>query len=131
VTKHDDQPAASRRRRGEEHLIAGLRAEIARLRDGLERVDETLVSLERERAAPGARKRPDRYYEVLLDVYERGRHGADGDTFGQLGRRRGYDARGLGGFFVGSRAPLRREDGRVVLTGEGHRVLSAYLDDAP
>jgi len=105
----------------------GLRSEVERLREGLERLDTALMRLEREQTTIGLRGRPDRYYHVLVDIYERGRHGLDADTFARLGRERGYDARGLGGFFVGSRAPLRRENGRVIMTTEGHRLLDVYL----
>lgn len=90
-------------------------------------VDTGLAKLKREQTATGDRVRPDRYYHVLVDIYERDRHGIDADAFAHLGRERGYDARGLGGFFVGSRAPLRRENGRVTVTTEGHRLLDAYL----
>lgn len=115
------------RSRTEENVVAGLRSEVTRLREGLERLDTALVRLEREPTTAGVRVRPDRYYHVLVDIYERGRHGVDADTFARLGRQRGYDARGLGGFFVGSRAPLRRENGRVSMTTEGHRLLDVYL----
>ncbi|WP_299960174.1 hypothetical protein [uncultured Modestobacter sp.] len=76
---------------------------------------------------PPARTRPDRYYRLLVDVYEHGRHGLPAAQFAPLGRALGYDARGLGGFFVGTRAPLRRGDERVVLTAEGHRLVEEYL----
>ncbi len=115
--------------RSKPNVVAGLRAEVARLRAGLERLDTTLEGLEREQAMAVGRSRPERYYRVLIDVYEWGRHGPDADTFARLGRQRGYDARGLGGFFVGSRAPLRRENGRVLMTTEGHRLLDTYLND--
>jgi hypothetical protein len=117
------------RRRTEENVVAGLRSEVERLREGLERLDASLVRLEREQTTADVRARPDRYYDLLVDIYERGRHGLDADTFAHLGRERGYDARGLGGFFVGRRAPLRRESGRVSMTTEGHRVLDTYFNE--
>ena len=104
---------------------------MGRLREGLERLDTALAGLEREQSTAGDRTRPDRYYHVLVDVYEHGRHGVDADAFARAGRERGYDARGLGGFFVGSRAPLRRENGRVSMTTEGHRLLDVYLGNSP
>jgi hypothetical protein len=48
-------------------------------------------------------------------------------VFIDLGRSRGYDARGLGGFFLGRRAPLQRHNDRVLLTTEGHRLVEDYL----
>lgn len=122
-----DERSPGPRRRGAENVLAALRAELGRLRDGLERVEENLGRLEREEPQSRARARPERYYEVLLDLYEHGRHGLDAEAFGRLGEVRGYDARGLGGFFVGSRAPLRRVERRVVLTPEGHRLLDEHL----
>jgi hypothetical protein len=113
--------------RSEGNVTAVLRIEVARLRDGLDRVESALGRLDAATAGARARARPERYYQLLIDVYECGRHGADSATFASLGRRQGYDARGLGGFFVGSRAPLRRAERRVRLTLEGHRLLDDYL----
>lgn len=126
-----DQPRTDARRRGGENVLAALRAEISRLRDGLERIEAGLSQLERDEPPGRARARPVRYYEVLLDVYEHGRHGPDAEAFARIGRARGYDARGLGGFFVGSRAPLRRAERRVLLTVEGHRLLDEHLGRRP
>ena len=36
-------------------------------------------------------------------------------------------ARQIRACFVGSRAPLRRENGRVSMTTKGHRLLDVYL----
>jgi hypothetical protein len=105
---------------------AATRAEVARLRQGLDRVETALAQLTNSQPSV-ARARPERYYQLLVDLYEYGRHGAAADTFAQLGRARGYDARGLGGCFAGSRAPLRRRDARVTLTSEGHRLVAEYL----
>jgi len=96
------------------------------MREGLDQLESLLKTLDTGGAA-GPRQRPERYYQLLVDVYERGRHGPDADSFAALGRNRGYDARGLGGFFVGARAPLRRIEGQVTLTVEGHRLLDAHL----
>lgn len=106
--------------------VAAARGEIARLREGLDRVEAALVQLGRDPIAT-RRARPDRYYRVLVDVYERGRRGVSAAEFAALGRAHGYDARGLGGFFVGSRSPLRRGDERIRLTTEGHRLIEEYL----
>lgn len=106
----------------------GVRAELANLRRGLDRVEAALAQTGvSSQASVTTRSRPERYYRLLVDVYERGRHGLDGTTFASLGRNRGYDARGLGGFFVGSRAPLLRRRERVVLTPEGHQLVDRYL----
>lgn len=116
------------RHRSEDNVLAVLRAELARLRSGVDRVESGLARLgTTPPAASAARVRPARYYEVLVDVYEWGRHGVGAPTFTELGRRRGYDARGLGGFFVGGKAALRREQDRVRLSPEGHRLLGEYL----
>lgn len=105
-----------------------LRGEVSRLRRSLERVEAALEQLPAREPSPvGPRTRPDRYFRLLVDVYEHGRHGVAQASFVQLGRRRGYDARGLGGFFLGGRAPLRRRDARVQLTGEGQRLVADYL----
>lgn len=124
--------AAAKGRRGghrsEENVVAALRAEVARLRRGLDRVEAALGRLDAPPSPEAAaRARPERYYRLLVDLYERGRRGVDAEAFARLGRQRGYDARGLGGFFVGGRAPLRRQEGRVVLTPEGQRLLDDHL----
>lgn len=117
--------------RNEDNLMATARLQVTRLRAGLEDLEATLDRLS---VAPGrasqARRRPDRYFQLLVDVYEWGRHGVAGDGFAELGRARGYDARGLGGFFVGALAPLLRQDQRVVLTVEGHRLVREFLSGA-
>lgn len=105
--------------------VAIARAEIASLREGLDRIEAALGRVGADSASP--RDRPDRYYRVLVDVYEHGRHGLPSAQFAPLGRALGYDARGLGGFFVGTRAPLRRGEDRVLLTTEGHRLVEEYL----
>lgn len=106
--------------------LAAARAELARLREGMDRLETALAQLGAD-SAPSTRVRPDRYYRLLVDVYERGRYGVPVAQFASLGRARGYDARGLGGFFVGTRAPLRRGEERVQLTTEGHRLVEGYL----
>lgn len=106
--------------------VAIVRREISRLREGLDRVEAALGRVGAD-SAP-ARTRPERYYRLLVHVYEHGRQGLPSAQFAPLGRTLGYDARGLGGFFVGTRAPLRRgEDGVLLLTTEGHRLVEEYL----
>ena len=109
--------------------IASIRAELARLRSGLVRVEESLDAIEAGKPEPIApRERPERYLRVLVDVYERGgQHGVDGEGLAAIGQAHGYDRRGLGGFFTGRRAPLRRLDDRVTLTLDGQRLVDVYL----
>ena len=107
--------------------ILALRTEVWRLREGLDRLDAQLAQLAEEDEAPAARQRPERYYLVLLAVYERGPHGASPDELATIGAGCQYDRRGLGGYFAGRRAPLRTEDGRVRLTVEGNRLVREYL----
>jgi len=86
------------RHRSEDNVLAVLRAELARLRSGVDRVESGLARLgTTPPAASAARVRPARYYEVLVDV------------------------------FVGGKAALRREQDRVRLSPEGHRLLAEYL----
>jgi len=111
-------------------VLAAMRAEVGRLRSGLARLEEGLSALERAQHQPAGavRDRPERYLRVLVDVYERGgQHRVDADGLAAIGRAYGYDPRGLGGFFTGSRAPLRRADGRVTLTRHGEQLVDVYL----
>lgn len=110
--------------------IASIRAEVGRLRSSLLRLEENVDALElsRQQAPEPDRERPERYLRVLVDVYERGgQHGVDADGLAAIGRAYGYDSRGLGGFFTGRRAPLRRVEGRVTLTPHGQHLVDLYL----
>ena len=110
--------------------IASIRAELARVRSSLLRLEDNLDAIEASgRGSPGpARERPERYLRVLVDVYERGgQHGVDAEGLAAIGSAYGYDRRGLGGFFTGRRAPLRRADGRVALTPHGQHLVDVYL----
>jgi hypothetical protein len=93
------------------------------------RIERGLSELEAsERGSVPARRRTETYLRVLVDVYERGgRHGVGSDEWAAIGGRHGYDRRGLGGFFTGVRAPLRRIDERVALTVHGERLVDDYL----
>jgi hypothetical protein len=112
---------------------AAIRAELRKLRASLARIEETVDSLpgrERRRGRPGERSRPERYYRVLVGVYERGgRHGITAEELGAVGGEHGYDRRGLGGFFAGAQAPLRLAEGHARLTPEGLRLVDRYLGE--
>jgi hypothetical protein len=108
--------------------LAGIRGELEKLRAGIAAIEGRLAAVEREEAQGPVKTRPRRYYEVLVAVYERGgRKGLDADAFGAVGKQYGYDRRGLGGFFTGTRAPLRRQAGQVTLSVEGERLVDSYL----
>lgn len=127
VSEHDSSTATPRR------MVSApateIRAQMAIITRALTRIDGQLEHL--EGSAPSReRKRPDRYYSLLVDVYEHGIHGVDQATLWRIGSGHGYDRRGLGGFFAGSRAPLQAGL-RVTLTAEGRRLVDVYLDTLP
>lgn len=113
-----DEPDAS--------AITAIRGQVARMREGLDRIDSELQSLERQQRTT-ERARPARFYDVLVGVYEHGIHGIDDAALTRLANAYGYQRRGLNGFFTGTRAALRRSEGRIVLTPEGNRLLDAHL----
>jgi len=96
------------------------------MREGLDGIESALQSLEQQQRT-SERERPTRFYEVLIGVYEHGFHGIDDAALTQLAGTHGYQRRGLNGFFTGARAALRRSEGRVVLTPEGHRLMESHL----
>lgn len=105
-----------------------MRAELDQISKSVARMEEALSTLSEEaEAPPRTRRRPERYYRVLLGVYEHGRNGMDSEAFGRLGAEHGYDRRGLGGFFVGARASLARRGETICLTDEGAFLLDEYL----
>lgn len=108
--------------------VSTIRAELETVRAAVGRIETQLAGLEQDEPAPPGKERPRRYYEVLADVYDRGgRKGLEIEEFGRVGDRHGYDRRGLGGFFTGARAPLRRQDGSVFLSPVGERMLDSFL----
>lgn len=109
--------------------IAMMRAELRRVQTRLARIDADLAQLQRAEPAAASRPRAERYYQLLLAIYEHGRHGVDATQLGQLGATYDYDRRGLGGFFAGRRAPLRMNADRVHLSPEGERLLERHLHD--
>ncbi len=109
--------------------IAMMRAELRRVQTRLARIDADLAQLQRTEPASTSRPRAERYYQLLLSIYEHGRHGVDTAQLGVLGATYDYDRRGLGGFFAGRRAPLRMTGERVHLTPEGERLLERHLQD--
>lgn len=113
----------------QEPLVA-VRREVARLRESLDRLEAEIRRLESGVAPQSSKKsrsRPERYYAVLVGVYEHGRFGIDAPALAELAEANGYDRRGLNGFFAGARAPLQRDGERVVLTAEGHRLIEEHL----
>ncbi len=118
---------------GESGLAAAaIRAELRKLRASLGRIEEAVERLPQPRARGPAveRERPERYFRVLVSVYERGgRHGIASAELGGIGDEHGYDRRGLGGFFAGARAPLQHVAGRTRLTPEGLRLVDRYLHE--
>lgn len=110
--------------------LASIRSELAQLRAGVGRIERDLAILDASQRTLGhaARERPERYLRVLVDVYDRGgRPGVDPEGFAAIGVAHGYDRRGLGGFFTGGRAPLRRDHGQIRLTPYGEQLVDLYL----
>lgn len=108
--------------------IAAIRDELESVRAGLRRIEAQVGVLEQQEPQAQVKERPRRYYEVLAAVYDRGgRRGVDAEAFGRVGELHGYDRRGLGGFFTGVRAPLRRHEDRVTLSAYGERLLDSFL----
>lgn len=117
---------------GPHQALAAIRTELARVRSSVSRIERELNELEATERDSAARRRPERYLRVLVDVYERGgRHGVDPQEWSAIGSRHGYDRRGLGGFFTGAKAALRRVDDRVLLTAHGERLVDGYLAGLP
>jgi hypothetical protein len=117
---------------GELDPVALIHAELDSVRISAIRIERALGQLDqaRERAAV-LRDRPERYLRVLVEVYERGgQHGVQPDVLAAIGDRYGYDRRGLGGFFTGTRAPLTRISGLIRLSPQGARLMDAYLEGA-
>lgn len=116
-----------------EHALASIRSELARIRTAAGRIERGLAELEAGAVASvRPRPRPERYLQVLVDVYDLGgRHGVSLEEWARIGAARGYERRGLGGFFTGVRAPLRHFEGRVVLTVFGERLVDEYLAELP
>ena len=113
--------------------IAAIRGELEHVRASVLQIEAALTRLENgpEPERPTrSRTRPDRYYLVLLGIYERGRQGVNPGEFGVLGAEHGYDRRGLGGYFVGARASLRRDGDRIHLTADGLALVDEYLQEA-
>ncbi len=125
---HPARPAAAAEPSGTPD-IAMMRAELRRVQTRLARIDADLAQLQRAEPTSTGRPRAERYYQLLLAIYEHGRHGVDAAQLGVLGATYDYDRRGLGGFFAGRRAPLRMTGERVHLTPEGERLLEGHLQD--
>lgn len=123
ATRRSSVPAETGR------TVALIRTELGRLRSSILRIEQELGELDDARQQTVVRRdRPERYLRVLVEVYEHGgQHGVDADGLAIIGARHGYDRRGLGGFFTGARAPLRRTDERIRLTVHGEELMESYL----
>ena len=61
-----------------------IRAEIERIRTALDLVEQELAALEEAPPRAAVRARPERYYLLLVEVYERGPHGVSPDQLAHL-----------------------------------------------
>lgn len=113
----------------EEHasVIAGVRQSVAMMRSTLSAIERDLGRLEHTTPVRATPARPARYYEVLVAIYEHGRHGIGTDELKLVAADRGYDRRGMNGFLSGARAALRQDGDRIVLSPEGERLVAEYL----
>jgi hypothetical protein len=112
---------------GEDSPVVRIRGELDRIRASLDLVERDLDRLIESSPRVSARQRSDRYYRLLIEIYERGPHGVSTGELDELARRLGYDRRGLNGYFAGLRAPLRTQDGRAHLTLEGRDLVTDRL----
>lgn len=110
-----------------EVALARIRDEIDAIRASVDVLEQQLSRLAEDPSSRSERARPERYYHVLIEVYERGPHGISAEELGEVAREHGYDRRGLNGYFAGTRAPLRIDGGRVQLTLEGRRLVTQRL----
>jgi hypothetical protein len=90
------------------------------------------VELDRLEAALGSEDRPGskdlRTFQFLEAIEHQGSIPTI-EEFSKLGRAKGYDPRGLGGFFSGNTPALQRNaDGSTILTDAGRRWLDHMRD---
>ncbi len=106
-----------------------IRAELDSIRKSLDALERELSRLDEPSRRAPSRTRSERYYQLLLEVFEHGPHGVSAEQLDELASRCGYDRRGLNGYFAGVRAPLHRNGTRIQLTLEGRRVVNERLHD--
>ena len=90
-------------------------------------INDLRAELDHLEAALGDRDTPTsgdlRIYQFLAAIEERGSVSSP-DELSALGRAKGYNPQGLGGYFSGHRPTLHRnDDGSTILTDEGRRWL--------
>jgi hypothetical protein len=108
--------------------VTRIRGQLDEIRASLAQIERELAGLEEQPPVPRARRiRSERYYEVLIEVYERGPHGVSASELDELAALHGYDRRGMNGYFAGVRSPLRAHAGRIHLTLEGRRLVHEQL----
>lgn len=109
--------------------LARVRAELDAIRKSLEALERELSRFDEPSPRAPSRTRSERYYQLLLEVFEQGPHGVSAEQLDELASRCGYDRRGLNGYFAGVRAPLQRDGTRIQLTLEGRRLVNERLHD--
>lgn len=111
----------------EEAVRRLVREEIGRL---LSPLKQRLETLEGGALSGRGAERRDRRVEVLREVALRGGR-VTREEWHQIGRRSGYDPRGLGGLFWGQPPQVRLDGGNVVLTERGYRRLEESSVSVP
>ena len=126
-----DQSVDSTDFRGETEApsLGRVRAELDAIRKSLEALERELSRFDEPSPRAPSRARSERYYQLLLEVFEQGPHGVSAEQLDELASRCGYDRRGLNGYFAGVRAPLHRNGTRVQLTLEGRRLVNDRLHE--
>lgn len=96
----------------------------------IERIDREVHALRARIEAEGGEHLIPRRVRFLKAVAEQGGI-VTVEELRQLGTTHGYDARGLGGFFVGNGSLRRLTDGRSVITPRGEGELEPYEVEPP
>jgi hypothetical protein len=106
-------------RRWARRLIRAARAGLDRLEAILE-PDGQGGGLVAPQPPPGEEESLRRWWSLLADVEARGGR-LSAEEFRELARSHGYQPRGVGGFFSGANATMRREGDIVEITARGRR----------
>lgn len=110
-----------------DQALSRIRAELDAVRSSVESIERELSTLEGGVPPAPTRPRPARYWQLLIEIYERGPHGISTAELDQLAGRYGYDRRGLNGYFAGARAPLCTDGSRIRLTVAGQHLVHEQL----